>query len=174
LENVLAHIESGTDSLPDARSESIEIFEAGLAKFGLREALAYLNSWVDFRYTAMARLQGDLFLTVEVFDKFGKLSTEDFPDQPFNDSFCQFVKRDGPWAVPDTRLEPMLDGNKNQGVVISYVGVPVLNGIGGDFYGTLCHFDFEPRRVGDRHYEFLKQAGLVLSTIFEPSALAID
>jgi hypothetical protein len=68
----------------------------------------------------------------------------------------------------------MLDGNKNQGVVISYVGVPVLNGIGGDFYGTLCHFDFEPRRVGDRHYEFLKQAGLVLSTIFEPSALAID
>ena len=104
MENVLAHIESGTDSLPDARSESIEIFEAGLAKFGLREALAYLNSWVDFRYTAMARLQGDLFLTVEVFDKFGKLSTEDFPDQPFNDSFCQFVKRDGPWAVPDTCL----------------------------------------------------------------------
>lgn len=163
LECDLDSFSNNPDGLIPIQSESIDVFEAGLAKFGLLQSLAYLNSWVVFRCTALARLEGDYFHTVEVFDKLGQLSVTDFTATPFVDSFCQFIKRDGPWSVPDTRLEPLLDGNKNRDIVLSYVGVPVLNGIGGDFYGTLCHFDFEPRSVSDHHYEFLKQAGLLLS-----------
>lgn len=128
---------------------------------GLRSGLEFLNSRVPHRCTAIYRLsQGDLEM-VELVDKLNDPATAALRAVPYSQSFCQAVAGGGPLMTSNSLLEPRLDGTTYQGVITSYVGLPLSRGAG-DLVGTLCHYDFAEQSISDDEYDFLQHAALVL------------
>ena len=143
-------------------SSNIESFRAEVELGGLSRGLQMLNQTTEHRYTGIYRLEAGVLKNIDLFDKEGEVKPEFLLEVPLEDSFCQFVLRDGLFRTSDTGKEPKLDGHKYQGVLLSYTGVPIL-GIDGQLYGTLCHFDAATRNVSDEGFELLREAALVVS-----------
>lgn len=134
---------------------------ASLAEQGLEAGLAALNAAVPHRYTGVYRLRGDALHNVFLVDKEEAVRPDELAVVQLEDSFCQFVLRDGCFLTSDTAREPLLDGHRYQGVVLSYHGVPVADNAGG-LFGTLCHFDMVGRELPAGQFELLEAAGKML------------
>lgn len=80
---------------------------------------------------------------------------------PLETSFCQYVLRDGQFITGDSSLDNRLDGHPYQGVMGSYVGLP-LQGNADSLMGTFCHFDFENRQLPDDEFAFLQRVARLL------------
>jgi hypothetical protein len=80
---------------------------------------------------------------------------------PLQDSFCQFVLREGVFRTVGTADDARLNGHKYQGAIGSYHGLPILDNYGG-LFGTLCHFDVEPMQMTDEEFTVLRKASRLL------------
>ncbi len=80
---------------------------------------------------------------------------------PLETSFCQYVMRDGQFITAESGTDTRLDGHPYQGVMGSYVGLP-LQGGGDSLMGTFCHFDFENRELPDEEFAFLQRVARLL------------
>jgi hypothetical protein len=76
-------------------------------------------------------------------------------------SFCQFVLRDGLFLTEDSGSDHRLAGHPYAGVVGCYVGVPISKGPG-SLDGTLCHFDLASHPVSDDEYLLLERVAMLL------------
>lgn len=123
--------------------------------------LAYLNARVAHRYSAVYQLSGGILRNLFLFDKQGEVVPEFLQAVPLDDSFCQFVLRDGVFSTVDTAADPRLDGHKYQGTLGSYHGLPLLDNRG-ELFGTICHFDTERLPMADSEFELLRQAARLL------------
>ena len=140
---------------------SAERFRSEVQRGGLVTGLQLLNEPVEHRYTGIYRLEQGVLKSVELVDKDGEIKPEFLSEVPLEDSFCQFVLRDGLFRTSDTGKEPMLIGHKYQGVLLSYTGVPIV-GEDGSLYGTLCHFDALRRELSEEDFEHLKVAARMI------------
>jgi GAF domain-containing protein len=140
---------------------NIEAFSQVLAREGPEAALAYLNSGVPHRYTAIYRFEGELLRNVLLHDKRGQMRPDYLIAVPFKQSFCQFVRRDQAFRTDDSARDERLAGHPYQGVVVSYHSVPVLNEPGA-LWGTMSHFDMSSQPLADSEFELLQQAAKVL------------
>lgn len=123
--------------------------------------LDFLNARVNHRFTGVYRLEEGKFHNVYLHDKLGEATPEFLQVVPLQDSFCQFVLRDGFFCTFNTSLDARLDGHKYQGILNTYCGVPLLNNQG-ELYGTLCHFDEHACPLSDEEFVFLQRAAAVL------------
>ena len=90
----------------------IERFESALRQGGLAQALGLLNDPIDHRYTGVYRLRDGHLHNVELHDKQGEIRPEFLAVVPLQDSFCQFVIRDGLFATSHSGQDTRLDGHK--------------------------------------------------------------
>ena len=128
---------------------------------GLDAGLLILNQRVTHRFTAVFKLDGPVMRNVAIIDKLEELIPDSFKEIPFEDSFCQFVLRDGSFVTHDSAGDERLDGHIYKGVLNTYVGLPLANS-DGDLFGTLCHFDFPPLDILDTEFEFLNKVVKIL------------
>jgi hypothetical protein len=128
---------------------------------GLQAGLDYLNRRVPHRYTGIFELLDGVFYAREVVDKRGEPFPEAYKVVPFRDSFCPITVSESGFRTHDSANDACLDGIKNQGIVCSYVGLPLLRHVD-DLYGTLCHFDVGTCAIGDEEFEYLKRASVLL------------
>ncbi len=135
-------------------------FETLLSTEGLHAGLKFLNERVPHRFTAVYRLDELMLRMVDMVDKDG-LNDLKLEAVPLGDSFCQFALRDGSFLTAGSGSDSRLDGHPYQGVVESYVGLP-LTRADGELFGTFCHFDLAGRPVADDEYAFLAQVAAVL------------
>lgn len=147
-------------ALSDPMREALEAYKALLEATG-PAGLAFLNARVPHRYTAVYRLDGAVLRNVHLFDKEGVVTPDFLETVPLQDSFCQFVMRDGGFTCNDTAGDRRLDGHKYQGVMGSYHGLPLLDNHG-ELYGTLCHFDTERHALPDEEFALLQKVARVL------------
>ena len=133
-----------------------------LADSGLHAGLAFLNQRVPHRFTAVYRLQDARLNNREIVDKQGAVVPDALLSVPFENSFCQFVLRDGGFVTAQSGEDLRLSGHPYQGVLLSYVGLPLSSEQGG-LVGTLCHFDFDAYGVQDAEFAFLQRAALYIS-----------
>lgn len=136
-------------------------FSALLPALGVPAALAYLNAGVPHRYTAVYRMQGDKFENIHLHDKQSEVVPAFLAAVPLEDSFCQFVLRDGLFSTHDSALDARLDGHKYKGVMVAYHGVPIADEAGG-LWGTLCHFDVASHALSDLEFDLLQHAARTL------------
>ncbi|MFC6280691.1 MULTISPECIES: GAF domain-containing protein [Polaromonas] len=133
-----------------------------LQKQGLKAGLAFLNDRVPHRFTAVYRLDDMMLRRVELVDKGGSpLEVNGLEAVPLETSFCQFVLRDGQFVTSQSASDTRLDGHPYQGVVGSYIGLP-LQGGGDKLFGTFCHFDFSEQPVNDEEFAFLQRVARLL------------
>lgn len=135
----------------------LSALRAAFDEHGLYGGLRHLNEPVEHRYTGVYRLQDAIFKNIALYDKEGQMRPEFLAEVPLEDSFCQFVVRDGLFRTENSGEDHRLDGHKYQGVLLTYHGVPVLDDRG-VLYGTLCHFDALRRNISDEDFELLQQA----------------
>ncbi|MFM9901330.1 MAG: guanylate cyclase [Polaromonas sp.] len=128
---------------------------------GLEAGLSVLNQRVPHRFTAVFKLDGAMMRNVAIVDKLGEVVPESFKVIPFENSFCQFVLRDGSFTTHDSAVDNRLDGHVYKGVLNTYVGLPISEN-NGELFGTLCHFDFPPQNLPESEFQFLNQAVKVL------------
>ena len=134
---------------------------AHLDREGLAGGLRFLNERVPHRFTGVDRLVDGTMHNLGLVDKRGEITPEALLAVPLTSSFCQFVLRDGQFASARTGQDARLDGHPYQGVLNTYVGLPLTH-TGDDLRGTLCHFDFDPVDVSQEEFEFLRRAALLL------------
>lgn len=150
-------------------TNSLSDLESCLENGGLRGGLGFLNSRVSHRFTGVYRLESQVMHVVHVVDKSGESCDNFLQAVPLHDSFCQFVLRDGFLRTSQTSSLAMLDGGPYQGVLESYVGLPLMTGHG-ELYGTFCHFDFSSEPVSDEEYLFLQKAVLLIPRFLRHAA----
>jgi GAF domain-containing protein len=143
---------------------TLDPLRAALRREGLAGGLRFLNARVPHRYTAAYRVQQDTLINLDLFDKAGEVRPEFLASVPLNDSFCQFVLRDGEFRTRCSGQDGRLDGHPYQGVMGAYHGVPLVDDNGG-LFGTLCHFDTTDRTLPDEEFEFLQKAAHLMSVV---------
>jgi GAF domain-containing protein len=141
-------------STPVETTRDLAAFEAVLAQSGLPGALQFLNARTAFRYTAIYRIDGGFMRNICLFDRLGQAQPS-LQRVPLGDSFCQFVLAGDRFQTNDSAHDLRLDGHPFQGVLNAYFGLP-LSRSPGTIYGTLCHFDLEPRQIDDSEVPFLE------------------
>jgi GAF domain-containing protein len=121
----------------------------------VRGAVILLNSLTPHRFTSLFRFDGDMLRNVVFFDRENP-SEEAVEDVPVAASYCVFVRDSaGTFTVPDAACDARVDGHPKQPVFRSYCGVPLVDSTG-RMFGTICHFDFEPRAVDPKTVELLE------------------
>ncbi len=139
---------------------SLSKLENLLSTEGLHAGLKFLNGRVPHRFTAVYRLDELMLHMVDMVDKDG-LDDMKLEAVPLGDSFCQFTLREGSFLTTSSGGDKRLDGHPYQGVVESYIGLP-LTRADGELFGTFCHYDLAGRPVNDDEYAFLTQVAAVL------------
>ena len=133
-----------------------------LQSLQINEALRELNATTGYRFTAVYRFTPSGAANLAIFDR-----QSDAPESllvvPEGASYCGIV-RDSRNAFLVTRS--LEDGrivkHPAREVVQSYCGVPLI-GEDGEVFGSLCHFDFEPRVVSDDVTELMSEVSRYLS-----------
>jgi len=136
---------------------------------GLRALLLRLNERVAHRYTAIYRLNGEMLQCVHLIDKTGAVQPGFLAEVSLQDSFCQFVFRDGVFQTENSAFDHRLDGHPYQGVVVSYHAIPLV-AEGGTLFGTLCHLDTVPCDLPERELAFLQRVAAGLPAFLERPA----
>ncbi|KAF1048696.1 hypothetical protein [Xylophilus sp.] len=133
-----------------------EIFELQRLEYvldtsGIQGALRFLNGRTPHRCTAIYRLRGLQLQSLYLFDRLGERHAQHTVSR-LDDSFCLHAAGSGPPPA----------GEPAPGWPASYYSLP-LSRRPGDLFGTLCHFDYEPRLVlPDTELSFLQRAAHVL------------
>ncbi|GAA4345821.1 hypothetical protein GCM10023165_30200 [Variovorax defluvii] len=144
-----------------ALPRNLETLSAVLRADGPVAALAYLNEGVPHRYSAVYRFAGLKLQNVILHDKLGDRRPQYLATVPFDQSFCQYVRRDSAFRTDDSTADPRLEGHPYQGVVVSYHSVPLVSEAG-VLWGTLSHFDMAPLPLADDEFELLQGAARLL------------
>lgn len=147
---------------PFAVSPDLQDFAERCEKFGIAGGLAALNARVPHRYTALYQLDEGILRNIELFDKAGEVRPDYLAAVPVNDSFCQFVLREGEFRTCDSGQDDRLNGHPYKGAMAAYHGVPVLAG-SGELFGSLCHFDTEVQALSDEEFSILEAAAKIIS-----------
>ena len=137
-------------------------FEEILRRQGTYAALKFLNQRVSHRFSAIYRLDKNDLEIVELIDKLDDAATAPSSRVPFSQSFCEIAVREASFKTSNSALDKRLDGLPNQGVLLSYVGLPLMQQTG-SLYGTLCHYDTTEQVINDDEFAFLQQAAELLN-----------
>ncbi|MBB1602833.1 guanylate cyclase [Variovorax sp. UMC13] len=157
------------DPDPDPDDAAVDALMAVAASDGVRALLVRLNERVAHRYTAIYRLNGEMLRCVHLIDKTGAVQPGFLAEVSLQDSFCQFVFRDGVFQTENSAFDHRLDGHPYQGVVVSYHAIPVVTE-GSTLFGTLCHLDTVPCDLPDRELEILRGVAAGLPAFLERPA----
>ena len=132
----------------------------------VRGAVILLNSLTPHRFTSLFRFDGDMLRNVVFFDRENP-GQELVDDIPIAASYCVFVRDgQGTFTVPDAACDARVDGHPKQPVFRSYCGVPLISAQG-RMFGTICHFDFEPRPADEKTIELLEAVAPYLPPVAE-------
>jgi GAF domain-containing protein len=126
--------------------EIVDHFELVLRNQGLFEALRYLNSTTEHRFTGIYRFEQDWVRSVLLFDR-GNPHLRAGADVRMKESYCMLAGRSQEtFCIEDAQADPRLLEHAARGTVLCYCAVKLLS-LEGHPWGTLCHFDFRPCQI---------------------------
>lgn len=133
-----------------------------LQSLQINEALRELNATTGYRFTAVYRFTATGAANLAIFDR-----ESDAPEAllvvPEGASYCGIVRESKNAFLVTRSLE---DGRIVKHPVCeavqSYCGVPLV-GEDGEVFGSLCHFDFEPRDAPEQATALMSQVSRYLS-----------
>ena len=119
------------------------VFAARLEEGDLHELLAYLNSRTSHRFTGVYAFEPGLVVSVALFDR-TEPAVRLGANVKMKESYCWLTGLGGGYIIEDACTDARLQGHAARDVVRSYMAV-LLRDRQGAPWGTLCHYDFEPR-----------------------------
>jgi GAF domain-containing protein len=142
-------------------SELLIHLERHAASRNFPRVLALLNATTTFRFSSILRFDGSRLQSVWTFDRQSP-ADDRFPlDLGVDDSYCCYIRSSAqPFILEDAHSDTRVAEHPKRHELRSYCGVPIATG--DDLYGSLCHYDAEPRAVGGRTVGMLEAASRIL------------
>jgi CheY-like chemotaxis protein len=145
-----------------ARSMMLERLVEVVADGDLGGMLRLLNGSAPHRFTSMHRFDGEMVATIARFDR----AEPDRSDVPATSSvaasYCEFVRNlHAPFVLVDAANDARVVTVPGRGEIRAYCGVPLFKRDGAAF-GSLCHWDVEPRPAEGRVVALLERAARLL------------
>jgi len=132
---------------------------------GLYDVLAYLNRLTTYRFTGVYRFEPGWVVSVALFDRTNP-HLRIGADVKMKESYCWLTGLGGDsYVIEDATRDGRLAGHAACESVRAYVAV-VLRDRRGAPWGTLCHFDFEPRTADPEAREWLEAARPLIEELF--------
>ena len=119
-----------------------------LQSLQINEALGELNATTDYRFTAVYRFTASGAANLAIFDRHSD-TPESLLVVPEGASYCGIVRETrNAFLVTRSLEDGRIVKHPARDAVQSYCGVPLI-AEDGEVFGSLCHFDFEPRDGSD-------------------------
>ena len=81
-------------------------------------------------------------------------------------SYCVYVReRRAPFRVDDSGADERVNGHPKRDSIRAYCGVPLIDR-SGRMFGTVCHFDPQPRTISDRSVALMQALAPLLQRYF--------
>ena len=146
----------------ERRSATAVVFQKLLKQGRMGDALGYLNSQTPFRFTAVYRFDGLMLANLYLFDRQTGLG-RDSAVAKVSDTYCLWINETlSVVQMSDSLTDPRAESHAKREMVRSYCGAPILDQAG-DLFGTICHFDFEPRGNSVETLPVLAEVGPMLA-----------
>ena len=132
-----------------------------LREQGLRPALIFLNHLTQHRFSALYQFENDCLRNLYFYDR-EHPHVEHTEEIPVTASYCVFLRDSGQLfhtsdALRDERVRTHPQREKLQ----AYCGVPIHDATG-RLFGSICHFDLEPRVISDDDVDLMEAVALLL------------
>lgn len=135
-------------SVPSAREIALacQAFAGSLHEDHIVELLEYLNKLSTHRFTGIYRFEPGWVVSVALYDR-ANPNLRIGANVKMKESYCWLTGITGAgYVIEDATRDPRLDGHAARDEVRSYIAV-LLRDKHDVPWGTLCHFDFEPREA---------------------------
>lgn len=156
-----------------AASESAEsAVERLIAANDIRGLLALLNGKTSYRYSSIFRFADGNLDSVWTFDRTRRSVDASTPDLPIVASYCLYVaSAAAPFHVADAKTDPRVADHPKRESLRAYSGVALFRA-DATLFGTLCHYDEEPRPLDPTVIAEMERAAKALSAML-PAADAV-
>lgn len=127
----------------------------------VRDALALMNSLTEHRFTALYRFDRETLRNRYFYDR-SNPAVESTDDIPILASYCVYVRdTNRMFETTHAREDERTAGHEKREKLQAYCGVPLVDEAGRSF-GSVCHFDFDPRAISPENLELMEAfAGLL-------------
>jgi GAF domain-containing protein len=128
---------------------------------GVRSALQFLNRFTSHRFTALYRFDDKTLKNMFFFDR-DHPGSEILPDIPVMASYCVFVRDSSrAFKVENSPTDSRTEGHPKRMQIRAYCGVPLMDDEG-KMFGTICHFDENPRPTSAEDFELMEEMAKLL------------
>jgi GAF domain-containing protein len=144
----------------NAGPPSLDQLKGLIAGGDVRGALALLNAATGHRFTALYRFDRETLRNMYFYDR-EHPDTETTDAIPVLASYCVYVREsNAAFETTHAREDGRVAGHPKREMLQAYCGVPLL-GEDGKSFGSLCHFDFDPRAISAENLALMEAfAGL--------------
>ncbi len=128
---------------------------------GVRPALVFLNHLTEHRFSALYQFEKETLRNLYFYDReHPEIQTTE--EIPVTASYCVFLRDTGGlFHTSDALRDGRVRSHPKREQVQSYCGVPVMDATG-NLFGSICHFDLQPRIIADRDVELMEAVSLLL------------
>ncbi|HEX4119440.1 MAG TPA: GAF domain-containing protein [Verrucomicrobiae bacterium] len=128
---------------------------------GVRACLEFLNGLTSHRFTALYRFDETRLKNLFFFDRQHPDEVSS-PEVPVLSSYCVFVRDSGKmFSVKDSQQDERTLGHPKRLEIRAYIGVPLLD-VDGKMFGTICHFDVDPRPINPEDIDLMERLADVI------------
>ncbi len=121
----------------------------------------YLNQQSAHRFSALYRFEDKMLRNLYFFDRQNP-AVSSMPEIPVLASYCVFVRDSGrKFCVEQANEDARVAGHPKRLEIQAYCGVPLLDRYG-KMFGTVCHFDVDPRQTETADIELMEHLADVL------------
>lgn len=125
--------------------------------------MIFLNGLTEHRFSALYRFENQQLRNLYFYDRENpEIETTD--EIPVTASYCVFLRETGQlFHTSDAMRDDRVRTHPKREKVQAYCGVPVLDAEG-KLFGSICHFDLEPRIISDDDVNLMEAVALLLRT----------
>lgn len=121
----------------------------------------YLNQQSSHRFSALYRFDDKMLKNLYLFDRENP-AVNSMSEIPVLASYCVFVRDSGrKFCVEHAKEDTRVAGHPKRLEIQAYCGVPLLDRYG-KMFGTVCHFDVDPRQTETADIELMEHLADVL------------
>ena len=122
-------------------------FREALRRQGLGSAMRLLNDAAGYRFSAVYAFMGGNLRNLCLIDK-EDAHVSRTGDISVEESYCVFIKRSAqPFSVENSSQDSRVENHPKQPAIRSYYGVPIVGPTTGRIIGTVCHFDYDSKKL---------------------------
>jgi GAF domain-containing protein len=135
--------------------------KAILRNDGLRAGLIFLNQLTEHRFSALYQFEGEILRNLYFYDRENP-GIESTDEIPVTASYCVFLREGGRlFHTSDALRDARVRTHPKREKIQAYCGVPLLDSAG-KLFGSICHFDLQPRIIADADVDLMEEVAFLL------------